>query len=76
MAAAFQMGLSGILKSNCISGRMSGAGLFLCLPLTVFERMLSDREMPNSTADGEFLSVLEASRFLSPQHCQVAVRRE
>lgn len=57
MAAAFQMGLSGILKSNCISGRMSWVRLFLCLPLTVFERMLSDREMPNSTADGEFLSV-------------------
>lgn len=51
MAAAYQMGLSGILKTNCISGRESGARLFLCLPLTVFERMLSNREMPNSTAD-------------------------
>lgn len=73
MAAAFQMGLSGILKSNRISGRSCS---FLYLSLTVFERMLSVREMPNSTTDGEFLSVLEGFRFLTPSHYQVAVRRK
>lgn len=50
MAAASQMGLSGILKSNCISERESGVRIFLRLPLTVFEKCLA---IPNSIADGE-----------------------
>lgn len=82
MAAAFQMGLSGILKSNCISGRESGARLFLCLPLTVFERMLSDREIPNSITDGKCLSVQSCPRGFPisyppalPSRCKKEMRK-
>lgn len=70
MAAASQMGLSGILKSNCISGRESGARIFLRLPLTIFEKCLAIERyqilLPTERV-GVFNLVLEAFRFfLSP----------
>lgn len=82
MAAAFQMGLSGILKSNCISGRMSGARLSFffcaCLWLSLKEWLAIERCQILLLRESfwAFNLVLEAFRFLSPQPCQVAVKRK
>lgn len=74
------MGLSGILKSNCISGRESGARLFFALAFDCLWKMLSDREIPNSIADGESWGVQSCPwgfpLFSLPQPLQVAARRK